>query len=379
MGFEEALPNSDELNEMRNIVRSAMESGCLGLSSGLIYIPCAYAEIEELIELCKIVSEYNGVFVVHQRSEANSILESMDEIIRIGLESGVAIHFSHFKICGKRNWKLITKVLAKLDEAKEKGLKVSFDMYPYTAGSTMLSAILPPWMHVGGTGQMIHRLQDLAIRKMLRKELRQKRAKWDNFVEFAGVNGIYITSTSTSKNEHLIGLNLAQIGKKWGIHPLEAAFDLLIAENNNVGMIDYYGYEEHLKTFVKREEMNACSDGLLGGKPHPRAYGAFPRFISEYVIKDKVLTMEEVIHKMTQRPAQVFGLENRGIIKEGAYADLIMFKEKEFKDMGTYVKPMEYPTGLKLVMVNGQILFDNELKPVKSCGEFIRVNRRVNQ
>lgn len=357
MGFSDADPSSEQMAQMKQTVKKAMESGCLGLSTGLIYIPCAYSKEIELIELCKVVREYDGVFVVHQRSEANKILESMDEVIRIGLATGVKIHFSHFKICGKKNWKLLPKVLKKLDDAKNQGVRVSFDMYPYTAGSTMLSAILPPWVHVGGTHDMLQRLHDLGIRKMIRDEVKSHHTSWDNFISFAGVNGIYITSVASEKNEDLIGKSLLEIGKMKGIHPVEAALNLLIEEKNEVGMIDYYGYEEHIKQFIKREEMNACTDGLLGGKPHPRVYGTFPKIIADYVVKEPLLTLEEAIHKFTGKPAQVFGLSDRGLIKKGFKADLVVFDLDNYKDHSTYLQPRQFPTGLTAVYVNGMQVY----------------------
>jgi len=373
MGLVNANPTVDQMEHMKTIVREAMEIGCVGLSSGLIYIPCAYGLEEELIQLCKIVAEYDGVFVVHQRSEANSILESMDEIIRIGLSSGVHIHFSHFKICGKNNWHLLEQVLKKLDEAQEKGLTVSFDQYPYTAGSTMLGVILPPWAHVGGTNKMLERLHDSTIREQLKVDLYEKNSNWDNFIEFAGTSGIYITSVKTVKNQHVIGKNLDDLGVIRGKDPLDAAFDLLIEENNHVGMIDFYGSEEHIKTFICRNEMTVCTDGLLGGKPHPRAYGSFPRIISEYVNKDRLISLEEAVYKMTYNTAKLLGLKDRGLIKEGAYADLLLFDEKEFKDTGTYLEPDQFPTGLRMVMVNGHIVFDGENYHIKPSGKVLSI------
>lgn len=375
MGLDNRNPNSEELEKMQIIIRDAMELGCVGLSSGLIYIPCAYSLEEEIIQLCKVISEYDGVFVVHQRSEANSILESMDEIIRIGLASGVRIHFSHFKICGKNNWDLLEDVLGKLDDAQKRGLKVSFDLYPYTAGSTMLSVILPPWAHVGGTTKMLMRLQDQSSRERLKLEMREQNSKWDNFIEFAGVDGIYITNVKSKENKNNIGKNLRELGEFRCVDPLDAAFDLLIEENNHVGMIDYYGSEEHLKIFIQRDEMNVCTDGLLGGKPHPRAYGSFPRIISKFVNEEKILSLEEAIYKMTYGPASIFGLKDRGVIQVGAYADLILFHEENFKDLGTYLQPDQFPQGLKMVMINGHVIFDGDYHS-KASGKVIRRERQ---
>lgn len=375
VGLIDSPPTEEELAEMRAIVRNGMELGCAGLSSGLIYMPCAYSNEEEIIELCKVVAEYGGTFVVHQRSEANTILDSMDEIIRIGLASGIHIHFSHFKLCGKNNWHQIDQVLAKLDEASEKGLKVSFDLYPYTAGSTMLGVILPSWMHDGGTNKMLERLGEPETRIKLKEALLEVGSTWDNFIEFAGTAGIYITSVVSEENQKYIGKNLDEIGAMRGVDPLDATFDLLIEEKNNVGMIDYYGNEDHLRRFVKRPEMNVCTDGLLGGKPHPRTYGAFPRIIAKYVVEDQLISLEEAIHKMTDHPAQLFGIENRGVVKEGAFADLLLFDEQTFKDHGTYLEPEQFPTGLKMVMVNGHVVYDNEGYHIEASGRVLKSRR----
>jgi len=372
LGFEDIQPTEQDIKAMCDAVRLGMENGCLGLSSGLIYIPCAYGQKEELIEMCKVVKEYEGVFVVHQRSEANQILESMDEIIDIGLKSGVKIHFSHFKICGKNNWHLLSSVLEKIDDAIGKGISVSFDMYPYTAGSTMLSATLPPWAHIGGTDKMLKRLTEPEIREKLKSEMMEMNSKWDNFVEFAGLSGIFITSTKTEKNARFIGKNLVEIGEMTHKEPVDALFDLLIEEENSVGMIDYYGSEDHIKAFVARKEMNVCTDGLLGGKAHPRAYGAFPRMISKYVYETPILSLEEAIYKMTGKPARTFRIEKRGVIKAGNYADLVLFQAENFKDIGDYVNPDQFPTGLIGVMVNGQWVYSNGVYDETPCGKLIR-------
>lgn len=355
MGLDDRPPTKQELEKMCDIVREEMENGCYGLSSGLIYMPCAYAGAEELIALCKIVSAYKGVFVVHQRSEADDILESMDEIIKIGKASGVNVHFSHFKVCGKSNWGKLEAMLRKLDEAKKEGVNVSFDQYPYVAGSTMLGVILPPWVHDGGTEELVKRLQDKALRKKIKEDIEKGIPGWDNFIQFAGTEGIFITSVESQENQDVVGLSLDDLGKKRGKEALEAAFDLLLEENNAVGMVDFYGIEEHVKTIMSRPEMNVCTDGLLSGKPHPRVYGAFPRVLSKYVRQEKVLTLEEAIYKMTGKAAQAIGIKERGIIKEGYYADLVLFDFETVKDKGTFQNPKQTPEGIVYVIVNGKL------------------------
>lgn len=360
LGFSEEKGTDADIKAMCAEVRKGMEAGCVGLSSGLIYIPCAYGSTEELIEMCKVVAEYDGLFVVHQRSEANQILPSMDEIITIGRESGVRIHFSHFKICGKNNWDKIDHVLGKIDQAKAEGIPVTFDMYPYTAGSTMLSALLPPWAHVGGTARMLERLQNETERQKIRDVILEKNSTWDNFVEFAGFDGIFITSVVTRDNQFAIGKSLSEIAEIRKVDPVDGLFDLLVAEENRVGMIDYYGKDEHLEIFCQREEMSVCTDGLLGGKVHPRAYGAFPRVIAQFVNKKKVLTLEEAVKRMTSNPARNYRLVDRGVLRKNAYADLVIFDPDNFKDVGDFVEPDQFPTGLELVMVNGEVAYDGD-------------------
>ena len=201
MGLENRLPNEEELEKMRQITRREMENGAVGLSTGLIYMPCAYSESKEIIEMCKVVAEYDGLFVIHQRSEADTILDSMKEVIEIGRQSGVQVHFSHFKVCGKKNWDKMDEVMELLEQAKKEGIRVSLDQYPYVAGSTMLGVILPPWAHDGGTDQLLKRLQDPELRQKMIYDIEHGIPGWDNFVEFAGLDQIYVTSVKTKKNQ----------------------------------------------------------------------------------------------------------------------------------------------------------------------------------
>jgi len=355
MGLENRQPDELELEMMKNIVRREMDAGAYGLSTGLIYMPCAYSETNELVELCKVVAEYDGVFVIHQRSEADSIIASMKEVINIGRKSGVKIHFSHFKVCGRKNWDKVDEVLGLLEEAEKEGIMVSFDQYPYVAGSTMLGVILPPWVHDGGTDRVLERLADQELRKKMVYDIEHGIPGWDNFVEFAGLDQIYVTSVKHEKNKAAIGLSLTQLGELRGTNSYDATFDLLYEEENAVGMIDYYGKEEHVIKLMKHKEMNVCTDGLLGGKPHPRVYGAFPRILGKYVREEKALTLEEAIYKMTRKPAKTIGLQGRGEIKAGYYADICIFNPDTVIDKGTFIEPEQYPEGIEYVIINGEI------------------------
>lgn len=358
MGLDNRLPTTAELERMKEITRRELEAGAVGLSSGLIYIPCAYSDINEIIEICKVAAEYDTPFVVHQRSEAGDILASMEEILQIARASGVRIHFSHFKVCGRKNWDKIDRVLALLDAARSEGLQVSFDQYPYVAGSTMLGVILPPWAHAGGTDHLLERLQDPEQRQRMVHDIENGLHGWDNFVEFAGLDQIFVTSVKTKANADLVGKNLVEIGGMRGKSAYDAVFDLLHEEENAVGMVDFYGTEDHIVRFLTRPEQNVCTDGLLSGKPHPRVFGAFPRVLGKYVREEQVLSLEEAIHKMTGKTAEVFGLKDRGRIAKGYAADLVLFDPETVIDRGTFIDPMQFPEGIKYVMVNGQLVVE---------------------
>ena len=372
MGLDNRLPTADELGRMLEIAWREMEAGAFGLSTGLIYMPCGYAGTEELIALCKVVAEFDGVFAVHQRSEADAILNSMREVIRIGRASGVRTHFSHFKICGRKNWPLIDKALALLDSARQQGIRISFDQYPYVAGSTMLSVILPPWAHDGGTEKLLQRLRCRQDRRLMARDIEAGLPGWDNFIDFAGFQGIYITSVRTEANRALIGKSLLELGALRGVEPLQAAFDLLLEEENAVGMVDFYGLEEHVTRFLCRPEQNVCTDGLLGGRPHPRVFGSFPRVLGKYVREERALTLEAAIHKMTGKPAQVFGFARRGLLRPGYFADVVVFNPDTIADRGTFADPAQFPAGIEHVWINGRQVVESGVYRPACAGQVLR-------
>jgi N-acyl-D-amino-acid deacylase len=325
-----------------------------------------------LIELCKVVAEFDGVFVVHQRSEADAILDSMKEVIEIGRKSGVKIHFSHFKLCGRKNWGLIDQMLDLLDSAAAEGIRISFDQYPYVAGSTMLGAILPPWAHDGGTDKLLERLASPQLRQRMVLDMEQGIPGWDNFVDFAGLDQIFVTSVKTNANQDLIGKNLLEIGDIRGKNPFDAAFDLLLAEENAVGMVDFYGKEEHVIRFLTRPEQNVCTDGLLGGRPHPRVFGSFPRVLGKYVREEKALTLESAIRKMTSKPAEVFGFKRRGLLEPGNFADVVVFNPDTVIDKGTFVDPIQFPVGIEDVLINGHVVLHSGSYERTLAGKVLR-------
>lgn len=375
MGLDNRKPTEEEMTLMQANLAKAIDEGAFGMSTGMIYPPCCYADIDEFIQLGKILHDKDAVFVTHQRSEADSILDSMEEILTIGKESGCKVHFSHFKVCGKNNWDKFPKVLDRLDRAKEEGMIVSYDQYPYVAGSTMMSVILPPWVHDGGTDKLIERLKDANLREKMKEDIANGIPGWDNFVEFAGLEGIFVTFVGSEKNQDVVGKNLIEVGKCKGKDPLDAIFDVILEEENIVGLVDFYGTEEHVKLIMSRPEQNVCTDGIMGGKPHPRLFGAFPRVLGKYVRDEKSFTLETAIYKMTGKSAAVLGLKDRGLLKEGYKADLVIIDYDNIIDKGDYTEPNQYPVGIEYVIVNGEVVIKEGEDTGKRPGKVLRKNK----
>ncbi|MBS1228875.1 MAG: N-acyl-D-glutamate deacylase [Proteobacteria bacterium] len=373
MGLEGKKASRRQVAAMCRILERELQAGAYGLSTGLIYNPCAFGDIYELIELCKVTHQYGGVFVVHQRSEADDIIASTRELIAIAQQSGVALHISHMKVCGRKNWGLIDEMLGLLEAAQASGIRVSFDHYPYVAGSTMLGVILPPWVHAGGTEKLLERLASPQLRQRIIDDFENGIAGWDNFIDFAGIDQIFITSVKTDKNRDTIGKNLAELGQMRGKDPYNATFDLLFEEENAVGMVDFYGSEEHVVKFLCRPEQNVCTDGLMGGgKPHPRVFGAFPRVLGKYVREEKCLSWEAAIRKMTGKPAEVLGLAGRGLLRTGYAADIVVLDPATVIDKGTFIDPNQYPEGIAAVMVNGAFALLDGFETYARSGAILR-------
>ena len=373
MGLSDRKASKVEVASMCRILEREMEAGAYGLSTGLIYIPCAFGDTYELVELCKVTEKYNGIFVVHQRSEADDIIASTQELIDIARASGVKLHISHMKVCGKKNWSLIDQMLGMLEKAQKSGISVSFDQYPYVAGSTMLGVILPPWVHSGGTDKLLERLASPELRLKMIHDMENGIPGWDNFIDFAGLEQIFVTSVKTDKNRDAVGKNLLELGALRGKDAYNATFDLLLQEKNAVGMFDFYGTEEHVIKFLCRPEQNVCTDGLMGrGKPHPRVFGAFPRVLGKYVREEKHLSWEAAVRKMTGKPAEVMGLPDRGLLKPGYVADIVVFDPETVIDKGTFVDPNQFPEGIEAVMVNGAFALVNGMESYARSGVILR-------
>jgi N-acyl-D-amino-acid deacylase len=381
VGLDDRIATDEEIARMQAVLEREIESGAIGLSTGLVYTPCAYADTRELTALCATAARHGLPLVIHQRSESGSIVESMQEVLDLARATGVHIHFSHFKVCGLKYADRLDPSLALLDQATAEGLSVSLDQYPYMAGSTMLSVILPPWAHAGGTEHLLSRLADPAQRKRMIHDIEFGLPGWDDFVDFAGVENIYVTHVADERGGEsgswAVGKSLAEIGELCALPPLEAACDLLLAHANAVSIVDFFGEEAHVEAILSRPETNVCTDGLLFGSPHPRVYGSFPRVLGRMVRERGVLELEEAVHKMTGKPADVFGLTGRGRLAPGAAADLVAFDPATIRDVGDFHDPRRFPEGVRMVCVNGRIEVRDDMQYGQLAGCILRRGESV--
>ena len=358
MGFENRIATEEERVAMRKLAEQGMEEGAVGFSSGLVYPPNSFSDTAELIEICKGIAKYDGCFVVHMRNESNNILTAVDEMLEVARESGVRLHISHFKVMGLRNRKLFTEVLNKMEEARGEGIEVTFDQYPYTAGSTVFHAILPPWVHDGGTEKMLSRLRNNEDRERIRSEFLTN-LDFENWVYNCGWENIVISSIGSDEYKKYEGKSVQEIASIMGKEQVDLAFDLLLKANGDVTMIGHWGVEEDITKAMQSPYHMVGSDSIFGGKPHPRLTGTQPRILGRYVRELNVLTLEEAIHHMTGAPAQLLRLKDRGLIQEGFWADLVVFDPETIIDHATYSSPLSEPEGIKYVLVNGVVCVEN--------------------
>jgi N-acyl-D-amino-acid deacylase len=368
MGMEDRRAKPDELAAMQELIRLSMREGALGMSTGLIYPPCCFADTAELIELCKAVAEFDGVFVAHMRSESDYLEDAVEEMIEIGKQSGVRVHISHFKVAGRENWPVIDGVLEMVRIARAEGMRLTADQYPYIAGSTMLGAILPPWAHAGGVEATLQRLSSADERGRMRDAmLDRSRSAWDNFWKWSGPEGIVVSDVPSGRHSEIVGKNLADaaaVSKQAsnGVSEesaVEFALDLLAEERMGVGMISFSQSEEVVQKIMREPYVNVCTDGLLGGKPHPRAYGTYPRMLGRYVRELNVLSLEDAVRKMSGLAAETFRLERYGHIEQGAHANLVVFNPETVIDLATFEDSKQFPRGIAHVIVEGELTIAN--------------------
>ncbi|MDD2574166.1 MAG: D-aminoacylase [Bacillota bacterium] len=383
MGFANRAPSAGELEDMKKLVRQSMEQGALGISTGLIYPPGCYSDKEELIELCKVIAEYGGIYVTHMRNESGEIIPALEEAIDIGRQSGCAVHISHHKVAGRSNLGLINKTLGMMEEARLEGIDVTCDVYPYIAGSTLISALLPKWVHDGGVDKMLNRLKDSDIRDKIAKELEEDVPGWENLVKNGGWDKIMICSCINNKSWE--GRTIKDIADELGVKPAEALFDIIISERGDVTIALFMMDEDDNKKIVAHRLSMIGSDGfassfsgiLSQGKPHPRSLATFPRVLGRYVRENKVISLETAIWKITGFAAQRFGLHDRGLIREGLQADLVVFDPDTIIDKADYKNPFQQAEGIDYVIMKGEIVVDHKVCTGKVLGCTLRYSSRA--
>ncbi len=370
LGYANRPPTPAELERMKNLVRQAMEEGALGVGSSLIYAPAFYARTEELIELCKVAAEYNGMYISHIRSEGNRLLEAADELIRIAREAKIPAEFYHLKAAGRPNWDKLAKLLAKIEAARREGLRITADMYTYTAAGTGLDATMPPWVQEGGLKEWVKRLQDPATRQRVKREMTAPTDEWENFFLAAGSpENILLVGFKNEKLKPLTGQTLAAVAKMRGATPEETAMDLVVEDNGRVDTIYFLMSENNVRAELKlpwvsfgSDEGSLAPEGVfLKSNPHPRAYGNVARLLGKYVRGEKIIPLEEAIRRLTTLPAENLKLGRRGALKPGYFADIVIFDPAKIEDHATFERPHQYATGMRDVFVNGiQVLKNGE-------------------
>jgi N-acyl-D-amino-acid deacylase len=353
MGMENRPPTLGDLEYMRQLVDQSIRAGAIGFSTGLIYSPCVYSDTEEMISIGQVVARHGSFMVYHMRYEGEEILTGMEEVFRIAHESGAACHISHFKARGVQAFGKSTEMIDAVEKARGSGLDITADQYPYTAGSTMLAALLPPWAHAEGIRTLNRWLKDSRMKDLMRKDMMEGREDWESNVVATGWDNIRISGVKTEKNAWVIGKSLAEISEQWGIEPFEVTVRLLLDEDHEVSMILFAMDEDDVRRLIVQPWLMHCSDGLMGGTPHPRTYGTFPRVLGHYVRDEGLMPLELAVHKMTGLSAWRLGLPERGELKDGNFADITVFDPETIIDRATYDNPTVHPEGIEQVIVNG--------------------------
>ena len=369
IGFENRAPTDDELNNMRALVRQAMEEGALGIGSSLIYAPAFYSSTEELIELCKVAAEYGGMYISHMRSESNQLLEALDELITIAEKANIPAEIYHLKAGGIKNHYKMDLVIRKVSEARARGLNITADMYTYIAGATGLNAHMPPWVQEGGYDKWVERLENPAIRSKVKIEMTTDTDDWENLGYLAGPDGVLFAGFKNPDLRKYIGMTLNEVAAETGKHYADVAMDFVIQDGSRVDVVYFLMSEENVKKQIKLPYMSFGSDAgsiapegdFLKNNPHPRAYGNFARLLGKYVREEKVIPLEEAIYKLTSLSANKLKIKKRGLLKEGYYADVVIFDPNTISDHATFGNPHQLATGMQHVFVNGiQVLNEGE-------------------
>jgi N-acyl-D-amino-acid deacylase len=375
IGLEDKPPTPAQLDQMRELVRHEMEAGALGITTALIYPPAFFAKTDELIELCKVAAKYKGKYTVHMRSEGNQLIEGVQETMRIGREAGLPVEIYHLKALGKDNWPKMDQVIKMIEDARRQGVKITANMYTYTAGGTGLDASMPPWVFDGGREAAYKRLQDPATRQKIAEAVRTPTNDWENLYLAAGSpDRILLASFRSEKLKQYTGKTLAEVAKLRGKDPVETIMDLVLEDRSRIGTIYFLMSEDNIKKQIRQPWVSFGSDAasiapegvFLKSSAHPRAYGNFARLLGKYVRDEKVISLAEAIRRLTSLPATNLGLDHRGLLKEGMFADVVVFDPNTIADRATFENPHQLAVGVKDVFVNGvQVLKDGEHTGVK--------------
>ena len=381
MGFSVDMPTDEERKLMAGFVRDAMLEGAVGMSSGLTYAPSSAATTDELVSLAKIVSSFGGIYSTHIRSEAIRLVEAVEEALAIGAQANLPVQLSHHKAMGTANWSKVSTTLQMIDSAVATGQDVTLDQYPYTAGSTGLAIILPRRVLEGGAQVMRERLRDPVVRATVREEISAQRSEdlLAGLREF-DPDRIVIADVPAGPLEEYVGLTVAEVALRRGYEPIDAALDLLIESGENILTIVHGQSEENLRKIMRHERTMIASDGWTldpraGGKPHPRSFGTYTRVLGRYVREEGVLGIEDAVRKMTSLPASRFGLVGRGLVEVGFLADLVLFDPVAVIDVATFEEPTRFSIGVKMVVVNGKIVFENDQDTGIAAGRLLRRGR----
>ena len=381
LGEADVQPSPSQLEQMRSLVHRAMEDGALGLTTMLIYAPASYAKTPELIALAGESARCGGMYTVHMRSEGDRIESALQETIDIAQASGAPAEIYHMKIAGKDNWGKLDRVIATIEKARAAGVRISANMYTYTAGATGLDAAMPLWVQDGGLETWIERLKDPAIRARVIAEMRDPHpAAWENLLGAAGADGTLLLAFKNPKLKPLTGKSLAEVAKMRGVSPQDAAIDLVIEDGSRVGIAYFLMNEDNIRrqvalpwvSFGSDEAGDAPEGVFLLSAAHPRAYGNFARVFAQYVRKDHALSIEEAVRKLTSLPADNLSLTDRGRLKSGAFADIVVFDPSTIQDHATYEKPHQLSSGVSFVIVNGKMAIKDGKPTGAASGRALR-------
>ncbi len=380
LGNENEQPGPEEIAQMQLLVRQSMQEGALGVGSSLIYPPGFFAGTDELISLASAAGEYGGMYISHMRSESYGLLDAVDELIEIAAQAGVPAEIYHLKAAGEDNWNKLDDVIQKIDSANDEGLTITANMYNYTGASTGLGACFPPWVQEGTDADWVRRMQSDSVQERVIAEMKQPQEDWENFYAAAGdPKNIVVLEFDNPELRKFIGMNISEIADQWGMDPAETMVELILKNEGNVGAVYFLMSEENVRRQMKLPYMTFCSDArsvaaegsILESSTHPRTYGNFARLLGHYVRDEKVIPLEEAIHKLSASAADKFSIPYRGRLQEGYFADVVIFKLENIEDKATFEDPHQYAEGMSFVLVNGEFVLYQGEHTGKTPGKFV--------